>query len=64
MESRISLIPNWDIMFRLAEDQATNNLTAEEGRELVLMMLAYGRRLHNKYQPDEKPSSSKGEING
>ena len=39
--------PNWPNLFDFASQLARDGLTVGEGQELVVEMLAYGRRLHD-----------------
>ncbi|SVD91981.1 uncharacterized protein METZ01_LOCUS444835 [marine metagenome] len=53
--------PNWPNMFAAAEAQARSHLAKEEGRGLVLEMLAFGARLYAQVQEYEKDGARQPE---
>ena len=40
--------PNWSMLFNFASQLVRHEVQKDKGQELILEMLAYGKRLHEK----------------
>ena len=40
--------PNWSMLFNFASQLVKDEVAVDRGQELILEMLAYGKRLHDK----------------